>query len=60
MIKLAVFDLDGTLINSIEDLADAVNRALFENGYKNWYCFWYYFSLKIILKSKICRKNERK
>ena len=27
---------------------------------KNWYCFWYYFSLKIILKSKICRKNERK
>ena len=34
MIKLAVFDLDGTLINSIEDLADAVNKALFENGYK--------------------------
>ncbi|MGN0634327.1 MAG: HAD family hydrolase [Oscillospiraceae bacterium] len=34
MIKLAVFDLDGTLINSIEDLADAVNRALYENGYK--------------------------
>ena len=31
-----------------------------ENGYKNRYCFWYYFSLKIILKSKICRKNERK
>ena len=30
-----------------------------ENGYKNWYCFWYYFSLKIILKSKIYRKNER-
>lgn len=28
MIKLAVFDLDGTLVNSIEDLADACNKAL--------------------------------
>ena len=33
MLKLAVFDLDGTLVNSIEDLADATNRALSENGY---------------------------
>lgn len=33
MIKLAIFDLDGTLVNSIEDLADAANRALAENGY---------------------------
>lgn len=33
MIKLAIFDLDGTLVNSLEDLADAVNRALEENGY---------------------------
>lgn len=33
MIKLAIFDLDGTLINSIFDLADCVNRALSENGY---------------------------
>lgn len=33
MVKLAIFDLDGTLVNSIEDLADAVNRALAENGY---------------------------
>lgn len=33
MIKLAIFDLDGTLVNSIEDLADATNRALAENGY---------------------------
>lgn len=44
MIKLAIFDLDGTLINSIEDLADAVNLALQYFGYethptKNYYGF---------------------
>lgn len=33
MIKLVVFDLDGTLINSIEDLADAVNNSLRDMGY---------------------------
>ena len=33
MIKLIIFDLDGTLVNSIEDLADAVNYALAKNGH---------------------------
>lgn len=33
MIKLIIFDLDGTLINSIYDLADAVNDSLTEMGY---------------------------
>ncbi len=33
MIKLAVFDLDGTLCDTIEDLADAVNFALSALGY---------------------------
>ena len=32
MIKLAIFDLDGTLVNSLYDLADAVNKALSDNG----------------------------
>ncbi|MBR6044792.1 MAG: HAD-IA family hydrolase [Ruminococcus sp.] len=33
MYKLAIFDLDGTLVNSLGDLADAVNAALAERGY---------------------------
>ena len=33
MIKLVVFDLDGTLVNSIYDLADSVNSVLSKNGY---------------------------
>ena len=33
MVKLAVFDLDGTLLNTIEDLANSVNYALDVLGY---------------------------
>ncbi|MCX5779768.1 MAG: HAD family hydrolase [Firmicutes bacterium] len=33
MIKLFVFDLDGTLLNSLEDLANSTNYALEKNGY---------------------------
>lgn len=33
MIRLAIFDLDGTLLNTIEDLALACNYALERNGY---------------------------
>ena len=28
MIKLCIFDLDGTLLNTLEDLADAANHVL--------------------------------
>lgn len=31
--KLIVFDLDGTLINSLEDLADSANHVLTEHGF---------------------------
>lgn len=31
--KLCIFDLDGTLINSLYDLADAMNYALKKHGY---------------------------
>lgn len=34
MIKLVIFDLDGTLLNSVEDLGRAVNHALSLRGYK--------------------------
>ena len=31
--KAVVFDLDGTLLNSIEDIGDATNRVLENNGF---------------------------
>ena len=34
MVKYIIFDLDGTLVNSIYDLADSVNFVLLQNGYK--------------------------
>lgn len=36
MYKFAVFDLDGTLANTLEDLANAVNYALKKNGYETY------------------------
>ena len=33
MKKLAIFDLDGTLLNTIKDLGEAVNFALDRNGF---------------------------
>lgn len=33
MIKLIIFDLDGTLLNTLEDLAISTNHALAQNNY---------------------------
>lgn len=30
--KLAIFDLDGTILDTLDDLADSVNHALIQNG----------------------------
>lgn len=43
MIKLVIFDLDGTLVNSIYDLADSVNFILKDNGYKTHETDEYYY-----------------
>lgn len=32
--KVVIFDLDGTLLDTLEDLANAVNHALFSNNYQ--------------------------
>lgn len=37
MIKAVLFDLDGTLANSIEDLADSTNKALKAMGFSGAY-----------------------
>ena len=31
--KAILFDLDGTLLDTLEDIADATNRALVDNGF---------------------------
>ncbi len=33
--KLAIFDLDGTILNTLDDLHDSVNYALSKNGFPN-------------------------
>ena len=33
MVKLIIFDLDGTLLNTLDDLADCTNYILRKNGY---------------------------
>ena len=43
MIKYIIFDLDGTLVNSIYDLADSVNYVLKQNGYAEHPLESYYY-----------------
>ena len=39
--KLCVFDLDGTLLDTIDDLANSMNRVLMENQYPSHSVEWY-------------------
>ena len=34
MKKLIIFDLDGTLLNTLEDIRECMNKVLENNGYK--------------------------
>lgn len=43
MVKYIIFDLDGTLVNSVYDLADSVNFVLKQNGYKTHPLESYYY-----------------
>jgi phosphoglycolate phosphatase len=36
MINACVFDLDGTLLNSLQDIANSANYALAQHGYPQW------------------------
>ncbi len=39
MIKAIVFDFDGTLVDTLDDLKDAINEALLINGYTRQYTY---------------------
>lgn len=54
MIKLCVFDLDGTLVNSLDDLAESTNYALRKNGFKTYehskYKYFVGDGIKVLVK----------
>ena len=49
MKKLVVFDLDGTLLNTIADLAESTNHALKEFGYPVHTVEEYYYFVLILM-----------
>lgn len=63
MIKLCIFDLDGTLIDSVEDLADSTNYALRRRGLpvhpvKSYYTFVGNGIPKLIERASGIREGE--
>lgn len=62
MIKLLIFDLDGTLVNSIEDLADASNYALTKHGFpsheKEKYNYFVGDGVMLLLKRALPENNR--
>ena len=65
MIKLVVFDLDGTLLDTIEDLGDSVNEVLVARGYPTHsyaeYCLFIGDGMENLIKKSLpdeCLKYE--
>ena len=65
MIKLVVFDLDGTLLDTIEDLGDSVNEVLVARGYPTHsyaeYCFFIGDGMENLIKRSLpdeCLNDE--
>lgn len=64
MVKYIIFDLDGTLVNSVYDLADSVNFVLEQNGYETHPLeSFYYFvgngTLKLVERALPENKRQR-
>ena len=65
MIKLVVFDLDGTLLDTIEDLGDSVNEVLVARGYPTHsyaeYCLFIGDGMENLIKKSLpdeCLNDE--
>ena len=65
-IKSVIFDLDGTLLDTIEDLGDSVNEVLVARGYPTHsyeeYCFFIGDGMENLIKRSLpneCLTDER-
>lgn len=62
MIKAVLFDLDGTLTNTIDDIATAMNRALSLHGLPGWetkeYCYLVGNGAKILAQRAVRDRQE--
>lgn len=62
MIKAVLFDLDGTLTNTLEDIATAMNRALALHDLPGWetqdYCYLVGNGAKILAQRAVRERHE--
>ncbi len=61
MTEAIVFDLDGTLLNTIEDIRDSMNRALVQFGLPTYeadrYCYFVGGGVKILAEQAVGEEN---
>ena len=62
MIQAVLFDLDGTLTNTIDDIATAMNRALRLHGLPGWetkeYCYLVGNGAKILAQRAVRDRQD--